>query len=97
MNKSTEKEEEILSDINKILKKLLPPVEQKILIIAKQQLENGEYFPKIIKDLEISLTPLVVQRNVSKDVGDLYLKITSHKFKNKGFGHGFFSVFGVNH
>ncbi len=97
MNKSTEKEKEILNDINKILEKLLSPTEQKILITAKKQLEKGDYFPKIIKDLESSLTPLVVQRNLSKELGDLYLKITSHRFKNKGFGHGFFSIFGINH
>lgn len=92
-----EKETEILNDINKLLQEPLTISEQKILTKTKRQLEENNYFPKIIKDLESNLTHLAAQKKLSKNVGELYLKITSHKFKNKGFGHGLFTVFGINH
>ncbi|MFJ1628019.1 hypothetical protein [Marinilactibacillus psychrotolerans] len=42
----------------------------------------------MISKLEDKLTPLAVQQKLSKDVSSLYLKITSHKFKDKGLGKG---------
>ncbi|GEQ34076.1 bacteriocin immunity protein [Marinilactibacillus psychrotolerans] len=82
------KEEEILSDINFILVSTISMEEKEILIDAKIRLEKKEYLPKIISKLEDKLTPLAVQQKLSKDVSSLYLKITSHKFKDKGLGRG---------
>lgn len=88
---------EILNDINHILGETITVCEQDILKKTKVQLEKNEYFPKIIKDLEIELTHLAIQKKLSKNVGELYLKITSSRFKNKGFGYGLMTVFGINH
>lgn len=46
-----------------------------------------------------SLTPLAIQRVLTKNVSPFYLKITSHEFKNKyqGFGYGLGMMFGDGH
>lgn len=84
----SKKEEEILNDINFILESTISMEEKEILIDAKRRLEKKEYFPKIISILEGELTPLAMQRKLSKNLSTFYLKITSHKFKDKGLGRG---------
>ncbi|MGM0175344.1 bacteriocin immunity protein [Enterococcus sp. DIV0800] len=91
-----DKETEILNDVERLLKGNLSKQERLILEEAQNQFESKVYFPKIIKDLEISLTPLAIQSKLSKEVGAFYLKITSHRFINKGFGPGLIIVGGMN-
>ncbi|AFT82428.1 bacteriocin immunity protein [Leuconostoc carnosum] len=91
-----DKENEILNDItNLLLSEDLTKEDREILLVAKKDLEHKVYFPKIIKDLEASLTPLAMQQKLSKSISPFYLKITSHEFKNKyqGFGYGLGMMF----
>lgn len=90
-NKSS-KEEEIRGDLTKLLQSELSNKERSILSNAVVMLDKKEYFPKIISNLESKLTPLAVQQQLSKNVSEFYLKITSHKFKNKGLGIGILTV-----
>lgn len=92
-----DKEIDILNDvINLLIQEDLTTDERSILQLAKQQLERHLYFPRIISDLEHSLTPLAMQQKLSKSLSPLYLKITSQEFKNKyqGFGYGLGMNFG---
>lgn len=92
-----DKEIDILNDvINLLIQEDLTTDERSILHLAKQQLERRLYFPRIISDLEQSLTPLAMQQKLSKSLSPLYLKITSQEFKDKyqGFGYGLGMNFG---
>lgn len=92
-----DKELDILNDvINLLIQVDLTTDERSILQRAKQQLEKHVYFPRIISDLELSLTPLAMQQKLSKSLSPFYLKITSQEFKNKyqGFGTGLGMSFG---
>lgn len=92
-----DKEIDILNDvINLLIQEDLTTDERSILHLAKQQLERHLYFPRIISDLEQSLTPLAMQQKLSKSLSPLYLKITSQEFKDKyqGFGYGLGMNFG---
>lgn len=66
--------------------------ERGYLVTAQQQLQKGEYFPKIISQLETSFTPLAVKQQLSMDLHDFYQKLV--RFHNKGGGRGIISVWG---
>ena len=71
-----DKEIDILNDvINLLIQVDLTANERSILQLAKQQLEKHVYFPRIISDLELSLTPLAMQQKLSKSLSPFYLKI----------------------
>lgn len=71
-----DKELDILNDvINLLIQVDLTTNERSILQRAKQQLEKHVYFPRIISDLELSLTPLAMQQKLSKSLSPFYLKI----------------------
>lgn len=82
------KEEEILSIINTLLQEENTDKERSILNVTKLELEKNVYFPKVIASLESALTPLAVRQELSPGMAQLYLTITSHRFKNKGLGKG---------
>ena len=82
------KENNILSDINKLLADNISQDEREILSHAKKELEKKSSFSRIISDLRGELTPLAVSQKLSKSVGTLYLKINSHEFQSKNFGGG---------
>lgn len=91
---------EIFDDVTKLLlENELTTEEREIFVAAKKDFDKKVYFPKIINDMAGSLTPLAIQRVLTKNVSPFYLKITSHEFKNKyqGFGYGLGMMFGGGH
>lgn len=82
------KEQEILTDLNRLLRGDLTSEERDILSAGREMLEKQVYFPKVINMLESRLTPLAVSRKLTTEVGAFYVKITSHEFKSKGLGIG---------
>ncbi len=91
----TNKEAELLHDIQQLLATALSEKERAILLPAEKSLVKQEYLPRIVKSLESALTPLAVSGELSQGVAALYLKITSHTFKDKGFGRGLFTIGGM--
>jgi len=96
------KEQEILDDIITLLaddisQNDLSKKERDILLVAKNQLEKKEYFPKIIDELRSYLTPLATGGKLSRGVGKLYLKIINGNYADKGLGRGMMFVWGGAH
>ncbi|MDR2976641.1 MAG: bacteriocin immunity protein [Streptococcaceae bacterium] len=60
--------------------------EREILATAIQEFQKKVYFQKVIADLEGALMPLVVKRESSKAISNLYTKLLSPDFANKGLG-----------
>lgn len=89
------KENEIMMDIQTLLNEPISDTERHILTNIKKRLDKKEYFPKIIADLESQLTPLAISQKLSTPLSPLYLKITSHRFKDKKFGGGWITVTNV--
>ena len=78
---------EILHDIYDIV--LSPETseqERAILLRYKQAIEKGEYFPRVMGQLEAELRPLAIRRELSKAVSKLYMKASSRKGEPKGGG-----------
>lgn len=85
--------QEMRSEIESLLANAqITSQERGYLVTAQQQLQKGEYFPKIINQLETSFTPLAVKQQLSMDLHDFYQKLVrSH---NKEGGRGLISVWG---
>lgn len=87
-------EDTLLSDIINLLEENLSDSERKILSSAKMELEKkSPYMPRIIGDLSGDLTFLAMKGQLSKDVGEFYLKISDSKFMNKNLGRGMIMAF----
>ncbi|MCW6661616.1 bacteriocin immunity protein [Aerococcaceae bacterium NML201209] len=56
----------------------LSQTERDKLIIGKNALEQGVYFPKVMKDLKLALAPLAVKQQLSPPVVDLLCTISRH-------------------
>ncbi|MBP2623192.1 bacteriocin immunity protein [Streptococcus oricebi] len=79
------KESELLEKITNILSEgNITSKEQRILSKAKLDLEHQMYLPKVVAFLESELTPIAIKAKLSGNVSQLYLTITSHRFKDKG-------------
>lgn len=96
MRKNSRTADEILKNINFLLKDSITNDERTVLTFAKQKLEKKEYFPKIIGGLKGDLTPLATAGKLSPNVSKFYLKILKGKYSGKGLGRGLFAVWG-NH
>ncbi|EGP4892439.1 MULTISPECIES: bacteriocin immunity protein [Enterococcus] len=73
-------EEELLSDINHLLKNSLSTNEIIILTIAKIQLNKGEDFLSIIENLKSGLSFLNNSKKLSQNTYNFYLKIISDNY-----------------
>ncbi|MFQ9656625.1 MAG: bacteriocin immunity protein [Enterococcus sp.] len=78
------KETEVLTDIDTLLAPDMSDNEREILLHAKEQLAKNDYLPKIIGGLADRLSPLAMQSQLTKPVGEFYLKISGRHFLNKG-------------
>ncbi|MCW6662607.1 bacteriocin immunity protein [Aerococcaceae bacterium NML190073] len=61
-----------------ILNPQLSQVERNLLIIGKNALEQGVYFPKVMQDLKLALAPLAVTQQLSPPVVELLCTISRH-------------------
>lgn len=97
--KLEEFETALLTEIKEILTKNISVPERKFLNEAKVELEKkSPYLPRVIGDLSGNLTFLAMKGQLSKEVGDLYLKINDSKFIDKNLGGGMIMAFSsMNH
>lgn len=76
MNKKSS--EAILSDLyDLVLDPNISSDERILLLEAKNKIEKGNYFPRIMRDLERSLRPKALQSKLSKPVQKLYMTIST--------------------
>lgn len=76
MNKKSS--EAILSDLyDLVLDPNVSSDERTYLLAAKNKIEKGDYFPRIMSDLERSLRPKALQSKLSKPVQNLYMTIST--------------------
>ena len=68
MSKSEEIENMVLKLYDLVLNPEIKEKERILLIDAKTGLEKGQYYPKVINNLERSLRPLAIRGELSKPV-----------------------------
>ena len=77
-------EAEILEELyDLILSKTLNSKEREVLVKSKNNLEKGNYTPKVINDLQHSLAPLARKQELSSEVVRFYLQL-SQQFIERG-------------
>lgn len=86
--KYKQKQSILLNAVNEALTKNLNPNEVEILNDAKKSLLKSEYLPSVVGEIQGSFTPLAMRGLLSKDAADLYKKINSSDFIDKGLGRG---------
>lgn len=70
-------EAEILEELyDLILSKTLNSKEREVLVQSKNNLEKGNYTPKVINDLQHSLAPLARKQELSSEVVRFYLQLS---------------------
>ena len=97
MKKQTQKqfEVELLEKINYLLSlNEITPQETETLVLAKKQLKNSTYLPRIISDLKLSLTPLAIKQKMTKEVAEFYRWLNKSNSGSKNLGGGLITSWG---
>lgn len=93
-NKQKDFEKELLNQIDDALNVNLNQAEKEALLKAKKALEKSDYLPRIISDLNAALTPMAINRSLSKELSMFYKFINDSKVSNKSLGRGLISSWG---
>ena len=77
-------EAEILEELyDLILSKTLNSKEREVLVKSKNNLEKGNYTPKVINDLQHSLAPLASKQELPSEAMRFYIQL-SQQFIERG-------------
>ncbi|HGF7436486.1 TPA: bacteriocin immunity protein [Enterococcus faecium] len=92
MSKSEEIENMVLKLYDLVLNPEINEKERILLIEAKIGLEKGQYYPKVMNNLERSLRPLAIKGELSKPVSPFYMEISTIGKFEKELGRGMASA-----
>lgn len=72
---------------NLVLSKHIRAYERTFLLQAKNQLEFGQNYAKVLSELEANLRPLAIRHNLTPQVNAFYQKIGTSGLFGRGVGN----------